>query len=130
MWVCKTDEQIRRSRRFWLSFRGPILWFLLLFVGGIVAISVRPRENGGRGPGTLHEIVMSSMVLAAIAGIVIYVLQLILRRRIDPLEVSGKIVICPKCHRVARPSRDGFCECGGRFDDFDNWEWVIDKKDP
>ena len=130
MWVRKSDQQIANDRsRLWLSFRGPLLWFLVLFVGGIVCISVRPREtNVGRGLGTWHEVVANAMVLAAIAGVVIYVLQLVLRRRIDPLEVGGKIVICPKCHRVTRPSRDNLCECGGRFDDFDNWEWIIEKE--
>ena len=63
---------------------------------------------------------------AAAVALVVYVLQLLLRREIDPLRVGGKVVICEKCNRIQHPNCAGRCECGGKFDDFDNWTWIDD----
>jgi hypothetical protein len=125
MWIRKSEDQIARERpNLWLSFRGPLLWFLILLVLGTFITIEGPRGAVQRWPETWGAILANSIVLAGISSLIVYVLQLVLRRKIDPLEINGKFVICDNCHRVTRPGDKARCECGGRFDDFDNWIWT------
>ena len=127
MWVRKSDEQIARDRpRLWLSFRGPLLWFLVLFVLGIPRAIEGPRSPVQTWPQTWPEILSSSWRFAATVALAVYILQFVLRRRIGPTGSSGKVVICDTCHRVMHPSSEGKCQCGGKLDDFDNWTWIDD----
>ena len=128
MWVRKTDEQIVRGHRgLWLSFSGPLLWFLLLFVCAIGRTLEGPFRPVQRWPETWPEILCRALVFAATASLLVYVLQLAVRRKIYP--VNGKVVICDRCHRVTRPTRARKCTCGGDFDNFDNWTWIDDQGD-
>jgi hypothetical protein len=127
MWVRKTDEQIARARsHLWLSFRGPLSWSLVLFVCGIVLALQGPRGPAQHWPHTWPEILSFATRGAVIAALVLYVLQLVVQRKIDPFGTFGKVAICDTCHRVQHPNSEGRCECGGKFDDFDNWTWTDD----
>lgn len=136
MWVRKTDEQkAKERRRLWFSFSGPAL----LFIGGFLAVVVKvligshPPARSSNWPGSWSQIfprlVVAIVLFAACIGIVValsgYILQLILGRKI--LGVGGaKVVMCNTCYRVKRRDRENQCECGGEFEDFDNWTWVDD----
>ena len=125
MWVHKSHQQITRERgRQWLSFRGPILWFVTMFVGGIMLAAQGPRRAVSHWPSTWSEVILCAISFAALGAIVNYALQVVLKTRLYPFGVRVDVVICDTCHRVKRRDRDGRCECGGKFDDFENWTWV------
>jgi hypothetical protein len=125
MWERKSDEELARARsRLWLSFCGPLLWFLVLFVSAIVLAFEGPRGPVQRWPQTWPQIFSFSVRGAAIGALVVYVLQLVAQRKIDPFRTNRKVVICETCHRVQYPNSEGKCECGGKLDDFDNWTWI------
>jgi hypothetical protein len=127
MWIRKSDEQIGRDRRrLWLSFRGPLLLFPLMFVATIARSIQERRTDAPPRPDTWQENLSFSAMFAAICALGLYVLQLVLRRRIEPFGNNGKVVICNRCHRVTQPSHERGCQCGGEFDDFENWDWIDD----
>ena len=111
----------------WLSFRGPVLWFLVIYVGmAVIAIRGPILSAGENWPDTWAEVLSSAMWPSAVLAIVAYVLQLVLGTKIDPLDVAPKILICDRCHRTKRRDRETKCECGGTFDSLDNWTWIDD----
>lgn len=125
MWVHKSSPQITRERgRLWLSFRGPVLWFVTMFAGGIMLAAQGPRHAVAHWPSTWSEVILSATSFAAFVAIVTYVLQIVLKARLYPFSVRVDVVMCDTCHRVKRRDREGCCECGGKFDDFDNWTWI------
>jgi len=130
MWMRKSDQQMARERsRLWLSFRGPVVLFLIVFIGGIGIAIQGPRRNAGEGhwPTTLSAIFINATMIATVAAIAGYALQLVLRRTIRPLDTGVKVVICDTCYRVKRRDGENKCECGGTFDDFDKWTWIDDE---
>jgi hypothetical protein len=34
------------------------------------------------------------------------------------------VVICTSCYSVAHLSKKKTCECGGKYEPFDNWTWI------
>jgi len=125
MWVRKSNEQIARERRrSWLSFRVPILWFLIFFVGGIGIALQGPRRQAQHWPRTWSEILSGAAVDAGVIAIVAYAVQLLCKERLDPGRVGADVVMCDTCHRVKHPDNQSKCECGGTFDDFEKWTWI------
>ena len=137
MWVRKTDEQMaseaRESSRVWRSLQGPAILFAACFAAVCVTAVVGDRAPSPTvyWPGTwsdLYEIltraVFGGIVVGTLAAIVGYVWQLVLRKRI--LRNNVKVVICDTCHRVKRRDGENKCECGGTFENFENWTWVDD----
>lgn len=125
MWVRKSTHKITRERgHLWLSFRGPVLWFLIMFAGAIVLTAQGPRTAVAHWPSTWFEVISRATVFAAVVAIGVYVLQIILNSKLDPFAVKVDVVMCDTCHRVKRRDGEASCECGGKFNDFDNWMWV------
>lgn len=127
MWVRKSDHQMAREHsRVWLSFRGPAIWFLICFVATIALAIQGPRAPVGqrRWPDSWCEALVWAAFDGTVAAAVVYILQIILRRRLNPLTIHAKVVMCDSCHRVERRDSVSKCECGGTFDDFDNWTWI------
>jgi hypothetical protein len=128
MWVRKSDQQVvKRPGRVLSFFRAPMAWFLVGFVVS-VGIALRGPMYPVRSfwPATWSEILLRASQIGLALAIVVLALQLILRRSISFRASSAKVVICNKCHRVKHRDRDGACECGGNFEDFDNWTWIED----
>jgi hypothetical protein len=130
MWMRKTDENNGKERkRYWLSFEGPgRLFAIVFFFTCLSEIIGNSRGDGGSAywPGTWRVIpraVVGGILLGAIAAIVGYILQLVLGRKI---LAGAKTMICNTCYRAKRQDREDRCECGGEFEDFDNWTWVDD----
>ena len=107
-----------------MSFRGPVLWFVTIFAAGIISAAQGPRLAVTHWPGTWSEVILSATSFAAFVAIVNYGLQLVLKTRLYPFGVRVDVVMCDTCHRVERRNREGCCECGGKFEDFDNWTWI------
>ena len=127
MWVRKSDEQVAKERRAsWRSFRPAFAWFVLMFLGGIVKAIQGPNQHAEHWPITWSEILLCSTLFATVFAVVMYVLQLTLRSS-DPFGFcGGKVVMCDRCYRTKNVDGKHTCECGGKFDDFDNWKWVDD----
>jgi hypothetical protein len=125
MWQRKNDAEIARDRPcLWLSFGGPVLWFVFLFVGGFLIALEGPRLLDRPWPATWSQVLSRSTSFAAIVALVVYVLQIACGREIHPLRIGNEVVICDKCHRIIHRTGTRKCKCGGNFDDFDNWEWT------
>jgi hypothetical protein len=110
----------------WRSFCAPILWSLIIFIADIARSIQGPRFAVMHWPRTWHEILSTALLFAVIAGLVVYVLQLAIGRPLSPFEFGAKVVICDTCYRVKRRDSDEKCECGGMFEDFENWTWIED----
>ena len=125
MWVRKSSQRVTKapsgSR---LSFRGPVLWFMIMFAGAIVLTARGPRFPAAHWPSTWFEVISSAALSAAVVAIGVYVLQIVLKTRLDPFAPKVDVVICDTCYRVKRRDGETGCECGGKFDDFDNWTWI------
>lgn len=138
MWMRKSEEQLARERRgVWRSFRGPAVLFLICFLADVGIAIQGPRQGTGpvHWPKTFSEILGGATFVATVAAIGWYTLQLVLRRRLNPLVLASKlgdrtnyddVVICDSCYRVKHGDNESNCECGGVFDDFDKWTWVDD----
>lgn len=126
MWIRKSEEQISSERNhLWLSLRGPAVLFLICFLAGIGIAVQGPRSGGDVSwPHTWFEVLRNATSIAMIAAIIGYVLQLVLRKKLNPLANHAKIVICDTCYRVKHRDCENKCECGGTFDDLDNWTWI------
>lgn len=105
------------------------MWFLIVYVLGVAIAIQGPRRSVTHWPSTWREVLSGSVLCAAVVAIVAYALQLVLRKKIDPLGIDADVVFCDTCHRVKRRDSQARCECGGRFDDLDNWNWIDDEKD-
>lgn len=127
MWVRKSNQRvIKKPSGFWLCFRGPVLWFITTFAGAIVLTARGPRLPAAHWPSTWSEVISRAALSAAVVAIGVYALQIVLKIRFDPFAVRVDVVICDTCHRVKRRDAEASCECGGKFDDFDNWMWKDD----
>jgi len=130
MWMRKSDQQVAKEHsRLWLSFRGPVILFIICFLASIAVGIQGPRNSAGQvpWPDTFCKILRGATFIATVAAIACYTLQLVLRRKLDPLAIRAKVDICDTCHRVKRRDGEDKCECGGTFDDFDNWTWIDDE---
>jgi hypothetical protein len=130
MWMRKDNKIVARERRrVWLCFRGPVLLFVICFLADFVLGIQGPRQSvaGTHWPDTFSKILRDAVCIATIVAVAGYALQIVFRRKLDPLAIHAKVVICDTCHRVKHRDGDGNCECGGMFDDFDNWTWVEEK---
>jgi hypothetical protein len=130
MWVRKTEKQVAGERqRLWLSFREPALLSLVVFSVSVLLAIEGPRyppPYNGRWPNMWREIFGGSAFMALVAGVAGYVFQLVVGKTIASMGSYGKIDICNACYRVKRRDRDNKCECGGEFENFDNWMWIDD----
>jgi hypothetical protein len=130
MWVRKTNQHnTSKCGRLWLSFRGPVLWFLVTFAGGILLALRGPYLAVTHWPSTWPEVISSATSFAAVFAIGSYALQILLKRRLVPFAVECDVVMCDTCHRVKQRDRETTCECGGKFDDFDNWTWIEESQE-
>ena len=124
MWVRKSSEKTAREhRRLWLSIRGPVAWFVVVYVAEVAFAIQGPYRHVDHWPSTLSQILSGAALIAATFAVVLYVLQLVLRSG-DPLRLGSKLVMCDTCHRVKHFDRKDTCECGGKFEEFDNWTWI------
>ena len=128
MWVRKSDQEVARERdRLWLTFRGPIFWFIFTFLGIILA-EIGPNAVAGGGPAsTFFGACLFAAFIAMIAAIAGYVLQLF--RILDPDLDFVRVVICDNCFRVKRLDAERKCECGGAFEALSRWKWVDDESE-
>jgi hypothetical protein len=127
MWVRKSGQQAAaESNRVWLWFRGPIVVFVVCFAMIIMVVVRGPRQGIAQAPfpNSLSECLYAATRFGTIAAIVDCILQIVFQRRLDPLAIRAKVVICDTCHRVKHRDSENKCECGGMFDDFDNWTWT------
>src|SRR6185295_16857116 len=126
MWIRKTEEEIARERsRIWLSIKEPAVLFLICFFANLAVAMQGPRLRvSGRWPDTWHKMLFGSTIIAMIAAITGYALQILRRKKLSSLTKYGKVVICNACHRVKHRDNESDCECGGKFDEFDNWTWI------
>ena len=131
MWVRKTDERkVEVPRNYWLSFRDPaILFFIVTGIMFGAAISGGRKGTGPqRWPSTWSEVpngsFIRSAILGAVAAAVGYIVQLVRKRQIFQDNVTVKVMMCNTCHRVKRADGVDQCQCGGTFEDFDDWTWV------
>ena len=126
MWTKKSPEQIAAERRgLWRHVRGPLLWFLLMFVGGIGLAIQGPRLHEEHWPSNLSEMILGAAFSAGVFVIAIYALHFIFGMNVP--WAAPKIMICDTCHRVKHRDGESRCQCGGTFDDFDTWTWVEDQ---
>lgn len=131
MWVRKSKQQIAKDRRRWLSFRGPLIWFVVMFLLGTAKGLMGPTRSVTHWPSTWGQLLASSAVFAAFVALAVYVLQIISKKQVRFLDDEVSIVFCGTCHRVKRRDNQNTCECGGKFEEFDNWTWIEDgKTDP
>ena len=125
MWVRKSSEQIARDRRrSWRSPHAALFWLLVALVCCIGRGAESPNLPGLHDPGNWSQLLSCSAVMAGAVAVVIYVMQIILKRRVDPGRLGDKVVMCDRCHQVKHPDGASKCECGGVFDDFNNWTWI------
>lgn len=125
MWVRKSNQEITKERgRLLWSFRGPVLWFLIMFAGAVLLTLQGPRIAAAHWPTTWSEVIYRATLFATVVAIGVYALQIVFKTQLDPLAVRGHFVMCETCHRVKRRDREASCECGGKFDDLDNWRWT------
>jgi hypothetical protein len=126
MWSRKSDSQLAMERgNLWLSFRGPVALFVFCFATSILVTLVGVRHLFAQSWATRWSQVLNVAALTgAIAALANYVLQLVLGRKLDISAFNIKLDICDCCHRIKRRDGKVSCECGGKFDDFDNWEWT------
>jgi hypothetical protein len=139
MWMRKSDEQMaqmaRERSRYWLSLQGPAIMFVVGFGASCGAAIVGGRAPAPQvhWPSTWHEVfpctIYVATLIGTIAAIAGYILQLVLKRRINPFASKVKVVICNACYRVKRLDSESKCECGGTFERFENWTWVDDRKE-
>lgn len=135
MWVRKNDRRVsKRAGRVWPFLRSSLVWFFLGFVLS-VGITLRGPMRGvcNSWPTTWCDTLTFAAQVGAVLAIVAFAFQLILQRRISFFECleegdssNAKVVICNECHRVKNRDRDDTCECGGSFEDFDDWTWIED----
>ena len=131
MWVRKSNQEMtERDGRMssWSFVRGPVAVFFLCFVATVGVGNVTPRAQTPQffGPSSWSEVLSGAAVMATVAAAMTFVLQIILRRPLDPLTMRAKIVMCDSCHRVKHRDSVSKCECGGTFNDLDRWTWVDD----
>ncbi len=128
MWMCKSEEQLAKERNgLWLSPYEPVVVFLICFVANMGIIIRGPLAHFGnvqQWPDTWPKALGYSAVTATVLAIADCVLQLAFRRTLVSFMRPVKVVMCDTCHRVKHRDSETTCECGGAFDDFDNWTWV------
>ena len=127
MWIRKSSEEITKERRASrLSLKRPALWFVGLFVIGIVEAFRGPYRNTQRWQTpTWSETLIVSTIFASMGAVVRYMLQLLTLRNEDPLRLNGsKVMICNSCYQTKHVDGKDTCECSGKFEDFDTWKWV------
>ena len=126
MWVRKSDQRVpRRNNRVWLFLRGPAVLFVACLLTNVGVLIQGPRQRAGMPwPQGWSEIISHSALFAMVVAAGDCLLQLVLQRNLDPLALSQRL----SCATLATglEHRDGRhkCECGGTFDDFDNWTWI------
>jgi hypothetical protein len=136
MWIRKSDEQAASERRHerrqvWLSYEEPAVVFLVCLVGFVGRSIIGPsRPVQAAGPTSFHEIFVVAAAVATMAAIVGYGLQIIFGRRLFSLVPGPKVDMCDTCHRVKRRDTESTCECGGSFEDIEEWTWVDDEESP
>jgi hypothetical protein len=131
MWVRKSEQQMAAERsRPWLSFSGPAVLFVICFLADLGIALRGPFYPTGQGhwPVTWSAMLGGAAFVATVVAIATYILQLVLRRRLDPWAIHAKVVICDTCHRVKHRDAENKCECGGAFDDFNKWTWIGDEE--
>jgi hypothetical protein len=128
MWVRKSEEQAARERsRRSRSFGEPAALAAVCFLCFFGKLAEAPRFPGQHGPYSWSEILGFSTFAAAVVAIAGYVVQVACQRPLSSVVSalsSTTVVMCDTCHRVKRRDREQKCECGGTFDDFENWTWI------
>jgi hypothetical protein len=125
-WVRKSDEEIaRQRRRLWLSFRWPLFWALLFWIASIFRGGFGPTNGVTRWFTGWREMLRYNTNFCIWLFLVIYFLQIIFQRKMAPFAFT-KVVICNSCHAARNASTSTKCQCGGEFEDFENWKWVDD----
>ena len=129
MWVRKTAKECTVDRRkLWLAFGWPVIFAVMAFLC-VVVVHMAGLYKAGVAPSrelTLGDILKSAGMLAIIVAIIGYLFQLWSGESIMFLEYPSNVQICDKCFRVKSSNGQQCCECGGNFDDFNNWKWIDD----
>lgn len=135
MWTRKSDQQIAEERsrpdRYWLSFSGPICVFVIWSILGLFSLVFSKSGSGiAFRPLTAIHILRKVAEFSLVVAIASYVLQLILRKSLGNMSWGfPKVMICDTCHRAKNNNGKDTCECGGRFENIDNWEWIEEQHD-
>ena len=134
MWVRKSKVQIAKERdREWRSLRGPAMYFLIGFILTLSSL-YNKRIGGILPPRYWPRLLVLACVVAVLAASIAYGLQRLLRTKVVPsisdfdpsVPRKADTVICDRCHGVKQRDGELACQCGGQFDDFDNWTWIDD----
>jgi hypothetical protein len=131
MWVHKTLEDIAGERRkLWLAFGEPVIFALIVFVGGVIRVSTGPFLPTTHWFSSWTQALVFVAEMSLISAIITYLCQLWFGQPIFSLTTyQSKILICNQCYRVKSSDGEQSCGCGGKFEDFDLWKWVYDNKD-
>jgi hypothetical protein len=125
MWIRKRNDGIvRKQKRLWLSFRGPFIYFIIMFICGVLLSFRGPLYATTYWPSSFSEILCSAMQYALIIFVIAYIYQFISKKQIIFININDNIVICDKCQCVKKKNNNNLCTCGGHYDDIENWEWV------
>ncbi len=136
MWVRKTPEEIAKERNtLWRRLSSLMMAAFLGF-----GLSIALMSGGRYGPH--HPITSAGFLLAVAVGLIAmvaaYLAQLRFGKplfsrycgqpsggRYSPPGYEGS-QICDTCHRVRPYDPQQVCDCGGKFEDLDDWKWVED----
>lgn len=124
MWIRRTSEEIvRLRRRHWL--RRAVLMSVMLctlcFAGPYVG-------KGGGLPGKLLSWEQKFYLSLAI-GFVVGILSYAIEGGFGCFPVSDHVTICNTCHKIVTGKKDMRCECGGVYENFDEWTWEANDSD-
>jgi hypothetical protein len=125
VWLRKSEELLAKEHYRRLSFLEPALLWLTCVAATVAIFLEGPRfPTNGVWPTTWSKVVYKAALLGTIVAIADCILQVFFRKSIMSFVRPLHVVMCDNCHRVKHRDRQTMCECGGTFDDFDNWMWV------
>jgi hypothetical protein len=134
MWVRTKPEHVEKDRRSkWTSPRGPLTLGIVLPLF-VLIISILTRLGFSKWyPSSillipwdyfLYSTFKFTLIAFVIVFVACYAWQLITKR---PTMREDRIMICDKCDTAKKSDNVDLCECGGKFIDLDEVEWVEDQ---
>jgi hypothetical protein len=133
MWVRKTPTEIIMERheprhRLFSAWRRLSNLMPAGLLGFCLGIAVSGEGGGRYGPG--KPITSTGVLVGATFGLLAMIAARLRQRRFrKPLFFrpwQGRSQICGTCHQLRPYDRHPDCDCGGKFEDSDDWKWVED----
>ena len=127
MWIRKTKQirSLEKQQRF--SFKAPLYISIGCWSVGILgAIFGWPSKLAGWNSGfPLTDVISwlktNFIIFFIITFILLYILQVIF----GPVRFqTSNTVICNKCFRVLNKGNISDCQCSGKFESLEEWEWI------